>query len=476
MNPKSDQSYSIGANSDLLTFGTKSLSEKQTKLEADHDAVDRVRSAQVRFQKYWRRFWSCYLVGIVIFLAIFLPVFSLSTFGIKSQSEKQTKLEADHDGVGHVRSAHAKFIKHCRRFWCCYLAAIVIFLAIVLPVFFLAIIPAIAQRIVDNTTLHVYSAQILSPNADQFTFILHISLDVPRGLRIRTDPLNLSLFNRDVTPMEPYLTVALPGYSLRGKTELSITRNVTDILNMKQFVNTLASAVYNKSFTISAKGSTIGHLGALKTPLIVDKDIELKGLNKLSGFSIDSARLIIPKEADGTNLVGVVILPNYSVFTFALGKVTLNLQSSDMVIGQATLENVVLKPGNNSVSLRGQLDMDTVIDNLPAILSTPKSVLMDGELELTASGNSTIYDGKHIAYYEKLLNNLNITIRVPILMILLDTMRGLIDTTGLGDGNGINIATIMGDLSKAVDTSLAARSPQSFVDGCDPVISTNLGN
>jgi hypothetical protein len=77
--------------------------------------------------------------------------------------------------------------------------------------------------------------------------------------------------------MEPYLTVALPAYSLRGKTNLSITRNVTDIINMKQFANTLASAVYNKSFTISAKGSTTGHFGALKTLLTVDKDIELKG-------------------------------------------------------------------------------------------------------------------------------------------------------------------------------------------------------
>lgn len=123
----------------------------------------------------------------------------------------------------------------------------------------------------------MYSAQILNPNVDQFTFILHASLEVPRGLRIRTDPLNLSLFNRDVTPIEPYLTVALPAYSLRGKTDLSITRNFTDIRNMKQFVNTLASAVYNKNFTIAAKGSTNGHLGAIKTPLTVDKDIELKG-------------------------------------------------------------------------------------------------------------------------------------------------------------------------------------------------------
>jgi hypothetical protein len=42
------------------------------------------------------------------------------------------------------------------------------------------------------------------------------------------------------------------------------------------------------------------------------------GLDKLRGFAIDSARLVVPKEEDGTNLRGTAILPNHSVFTFAL--------------------------------------------------------------------------------------------------------------------------------------------------------------
>mgnify|MGYP002718748820 FL=1 len=42
------------------------------------------------------------------------------------------------------------------------------------------------------------------------------------------------------------------------------------------------------------------------------------GLDKLRGFAIDSARLIVPKEEDGTNLRGTATLPNHSVFTFAL--------------------------------------------------------------------------------------------------------------------------------------------------------------
>lgn len=158
------------------------------------------------------------------------------------------------------------------------------------------------------------------------------------GLRIRTDPFSLSLFNRDVQPMQPYLVVNLPSYSLKGDTNMTVTQNNTDILNEDQFIKTLTQAVYNKRFTMSAKGSTVGHLGALKAPLTLDKDVELDGttifyyplgdlranmfdtagLDKLSGFSIDSARVLIPKEADGTNLVGEATLPNHSVFTFAL--------------------------------------------------------------------------------------------------------------------------------------------------------------
>lgn len=142
---------------------------------------------------------------------------------------------------------------------------------------FLVVVPAIAQRIVDDTKLPVYSAQILDPKPDQVTFTLHTSLDVPLGLRIHTNPLNLSLFDRDVQPIDPYLIVSLPAYNLEGKTNMTVTQKNANILDKKQFVKTLATAVYNKRFTLSAKGSTVGHLGALHTSLTLNKDVELNG-------------------------------------------------------------------------------------------------------------------------------------------------------------------------------------------------------
>ncbi|KAB8217296.1 hypothetical protein BDV33DRAFT_232910 [Aspergillus novoparasiticus] len=308
--------------------------------------------------------------------------------------------------------------RHFRRCWFCYLVAAIVFLAIFLPLLFIYIIPAIAQRVVDDTSLPVYAARILDPTPDSVTFSIDTSLKIPAGLSVRIDPFSLSLFNREVKPVVPFIDIALQGYNLKGTTKMSVSSNNTAVLDREQFVEALTKAVYSKQFKLSAKGSTTGHLGALKAPVTLDKDVELAGLDKLSGFSIDTASLILPAEEDGTNLRGTATLPNHSVVTFALGNVTLNLKSANVVIGQGYLDNVVLSPGNNTMPLRATLNIRTVLENLLDILGAQASALMDGKLEISASGNSTVYNGQHIPYFEEVLNNLTITTRVSIATIL----------------------------------------------------------
>lgn len=221
---------------------------------------------------------------------------------------------SDHEAQGHAektislsRKIRGRCQRHWRRFWCLYAVVSIVFLAIFLPVLyvyiflestriyiviylltqysFLVAVPAIAQRIVDDTALPVYSAEILDPKPGEVSFSLHTSLKVPTGLSIHTDSLNLSLFDREVRPIEPYLTVKLPAYDLKGKTDLIVTQNNTAILSQSKFVDTLKTAVYKKRFTLSAKGSTVGHLGALKAPLTLEKDIELDGMAMIIIFN-----------------------------------------------------------------------------------------------------------------------------------------------------------------------------------------------
>ena len=94
---------------------------------------------------------------------------------------------------------------------------------------------------------------------------------------MRIDPFTLSLFNRDVKPITPFIDVSLQGYNLKGTTKMSISSNNTAVLDREQFVHALTKAVYSKQFILSAKGSTLGHLGALKAGVTLDKDVELAG-------------------------------------------------------------------------------------------------------------------------------------------------------------------------------------------------------
>lgn len=142
----------------------------------------------------------------------------------------------------------------------------------------MVIFPAIAQRLVDDAGIPIHSAQILKPTPDGIVFSLSATLDVPLGLSVQIDPFNLSLFNRDIAPRIPYISVELPAFHLKGKSEITITNQTTKILDMEQFTEFLSVAVYSKSFTLSAYGKTTAHLGALHAPLTLDKDVTLNGM------------------------------------------------------------------------------------------------------------------------------------------------------------------------------------------------------
>ncbi|KAL4864998.1 hypothetical protein BDV12DRAFT_211282 [Aspergillus spectabilis] len=372
-----------------------------------------------------------------------------------------------------------RFKRHLARFWCCYLLAGIVFLAIFLPVFFLVAIPAIAQRLVDDTNLPVYAAHITNPKPDALTFTLDTGLKIPLGLSVKLDEFELDLFNRDSDPEITYLSVLVPSYTIKGKTNLTVTSEDTPVLDQDEWVKSLTKAVYSKRFTLSAIGKTTGHLGAIKAGITLNKDVELDGLDKLNGFSIDEAALLLPAMADGSNLRGRATLPNHSVVTFAMGNVTLNLKSGDIVLGTALLPDVTLLPGNNSVGFTGKADINAALANIGGILAAQTDALRNGEIELSASGNQTIFNGEHIEYFERVLNNLTITARVPILKILLDTVGGFLgeDSGGVIEAltdifNKIDFATLFegidfDSLTSSLGDIISNLNLGSLLDGVD---------
>ena len=143
---------------------------------------------------------------------------------------------------------------------------------------FLVAFPAIAQRLVDNANLPIWSARIIHPTPTTVEVSLVASLKVPPPFKVKLDPITLSLFVKDNTSsVIPYVNVDLPGYNLHGNTTVAITNETVEILNEDIFESFLHDAVYSEFFTLSASGATNAYLGKLKAHIDLDKSIVLAG-------------------------------------------------------------------------------------------------------------------------------------------------------------------------------------------------------
>jgi hypothetical protein len=146
---------------------------------------------------------------------------------------------------------------------------------------FLVIFPAIAQRIVDNANLPIYSASIMSPTPNSVVYSLSASLKVPPGITVDLKPMNLSLYTPTTGPTDPYIKVSLPEYHLRGDDTVSIINQTAEILDVVQFETFLKEAVDTKTFTLDAYGATTAYLGILKAPLTLNKQVTMTGISLL---------------------------------------------------------------------------------------------------------------------------------------------------------------------------------------------------
>lgn len=120
------------------------------------------------------------------------------------------------------------------------------------------------------------------------------------------------------------------------------------------------------------------------------------GFEGLPGFNVTDFSIKLIPEPDGANMIGTVYIPNPTVLTLTMGNVTFNNFVDDEFIGTSLLSDLVLRPGNNTVSMRSTVNQTLVIEK---VTGTYK----DGMLPIEVRSNSSIYNGQHLEYFEKAL-------------------------------------------------------------------------
>ncbi|KAI1343634.1 hypothetical protein F5Y15DRAFT_171692 [Xylariaceae sp. FL0016] len=333
-----------------------------------------------------------------------------------------------------------KIRRHCAIFWLWYLVGAIVLLAIGLPILFLVIVPALAQLIVNKTSLPIYGGSIQAISNDALIIGLSTALSVPAGLKVDLAPLDLFLYNKATPKFSPFFTVPLPEQHISGHTEISISNETIGIGNRSELDAWLTTALNDATALVSVKGNTTAHLGALKAHIKLDKTVEIPALRKLTGVSIVDSRIALPAAADGSNLVGNMTLPNYSELTLGLGNVTFNVWTGDLLIGSAAIDNVHAPPGNSTMPFRGEIFLDTVVSHIFDVFSSQAQYLAEGKLGLALNGNTTIVDGQHIEYLESVLNAASLFAEVTVTQLFIDAFNSILDGNltlpGLGGAIG----------------------------------------
>lgn len=238
---------------------------------------------------------------------------------------------------------------------------------------------------------------------------LHVSFStifkIPDGFASHMDAFNLSMYNADSDSADsfyPYTAVPVPAHALKGATTIAINATAP-VLNATELSKWLNTTFYAPSSQVSFRGHTTIRIGALHFPVSIRKTIPVNGLNKLAGLHLDSI------QRSGSVLNGTLTLPNPSQVAIGLGTLVFNasLVGSTAVVGNITLANAMLAPGNNTLPFQGLLDVDDEEEILDA--AGP-----DGTVEMALRGHLCLVDGEDITYVESVLDSALMYISVPV--------------------------------------------------------------
>lgn len=168
-------------------------------------------------------------------------------------------------------------------------------------------------------------------------------------------------------------------------------------------------------------------------------------------------------------MIGKVNLPNPSVLTIQIGDIVLDIKAGDLVIGNATVKDLTLKPGDNVSPMTGVLDLSTILTNLGDVLKSQSSLLSSGNLTLDTITRSVVWNGEEVPYYTKVMSELTLVAKVPIAETLKNTFSHL-NLTQLEDYANSN----NGDgLLSSIESGLNSSSSSGTTSGLASALKRN---
>ncbi|KAG2131418.1 uncharacterized protein EDB93DRAFT_1255529 [Suillus bovinus] len=278
------------------------------------------------------------------------------------------------------------------------------------------VLRAIVQDVINQSTLNIQQAAILSPSNTSFTLAM-LGVVSHTGIFSATvafsQPVNVSWMNGSVEVPLGYMSLStLHASNKRATINDTTTFYITD---QNAFGRFTSSMITSQNFTWRLQSSNL-NVQAMKFPtahgISFNKLVTINGTNNFAGNVIlEDMQLPSDNPGGGIDFVAVTQLNNTSPFTLGLGTVVFDLVYQNVYLGTGTGFNTNIVPGPNNITLSGILVPQTTPANLAAVSQLFTNYINFESSPVIAMGKSTLQlDGSQISWLSQGLESLQLTV------------------------------------------------------------------
>ncbi|KAI1369337.1 hypothetical protein F5Y08DRAFT_293073 [Xylaria arbuscula] len=307
------------------------------------------------------------------------------------------KSDATESDTAHVAAGPGKK-GHFRRFWWAYLLAfLVVATVIIVPSVVLVAVPRIAQQRLDGAKLTIDGIAVTNTQANSLVMAINSTIRADDSVHATVDAFQGTMYLADVDPPLAFAQIDFPQTSTASKQAVNVSQEI-QISDEDAFTTFNKALLSSASVNVQVKGDTHIHVRGISRayPATFDKTVALTGLNNFDGLSISDPSISIRSKG---NFNATVHIPNPSVLTLEIGNTTFTSYLNDEDVGQTYINNLVLRPGNNTFATSAD------IQQLPIVSALTQKPLceLEGKLPFRLKGKDVVNNGQVLPYFRDAL-------------------------------------------------------------------------
>ncbi|KHN99907.1 uncharacterized protein MAM_01831 [Metarhizium album ARSEF 1941] len=305
---------------------------------------------------------------------------------------------------------------HCKRFWWLHLIIFLVVTAAVIVVVIFVGVKNIAQAKINDADLKIQGVNILNSAPNRFLMQINSTIRTDGTVKADIDPFVGNLSLRDVPGARPFVKLQFPSTNANKFQTVNISQEV-DITDMEAFAEFNRAFFQNETLRVAISGKTKVQPAGLSKKYDVDfyKVVTFKALNKLNGTALSDMNVRVGTAEDGIpNFNATATIMNPSYYTIDIGNASFNNFADNQLIGNLTINNLVLRPGQNVVPVSAILDQTVIIS-----AASKRPYCETGKIGIELQGMHVRQGTEEITWLTDALSSANQTVEIS----LADTFR-----------------------------------------------------